>query len=158
MTQVELHVKTVQYRINCYPILFPKKERKRDSLSWARFINGILLAIQIRWKLAIRSEQILHMPRQLPQLPCHVQRFLAITLLKTRREQMEISIEFELRLKNSQWHGLLALVMNGIKTSRCTSCHTRAALKTKRDTNEHRLDIWLAYIDGLVQDCSNSSA
>ena len=34
------------------------------------------------------------------QLSCHAQNFVAITVLESRIEQNEISIEFELRWKN----------------------------------------------------------
>ena len=73
----------------------------------ARFTNGFLPAIQIRWKLrlaviplmAIRSQQIFAHATT-AQLSCHVQNFVAITVLESRWEWNEISIEFELRWKN----------------------------------------------------------
>ena len=73
----------------------------------ARFTNGFLPAIQIRWKLrlavipllAIRSRQIFAHATT-AQLSCHVQNFVAITLLDSRWEWNEISIEFEMRWKN----------------------------------------------------------
>ena len=72
----------------------------------ARFTNGFLPVIQIRWKirlaitplLAIRSQQIFaHVTTA--RLSCHVQKFVAITVLESRWEWNEISIEFELRWK-----------------------------------------------------------
>ena len=59
-------------------------------------------AIQIRWKLrlaitpslAIRSQQIFAHATT-AQLSCHVQNFVAITVLESRREWNEIFIEFE---------------------------------------------------------------
>ena len=73
----------------------------------ARFTNDFLPAIQIRWKLclavipfvAIRSQQIFAHATT-AQLSCHVQNFAAITVLESRWERIEISIEFELRWKN----------------------------------------------------------
>ena len=73
----------------------------------ARFTNDFLPAIQIRWKLrlavipllAIRSQQIFAHATT-AQLSCHVQNFVAITVLESRWEWNEISIEFELRWKN----------------------------------------------------------
>ena len=73
----------------------------------ARFTNDFLPAIQIRWKfrlavillLAIRSQQIFAHATT-AQLSCHVQNFVAITVLELRWEWNEISIEFELRWKN----------------------------------------------------------
>ena len=71
------------------------------SVSLAIFLP----AIQIRWKIrlaliplmAIKSQQILYMPRPTAQLSCHVQNFVAMTVLEPRWEWNEISIEFELR-------------------------------------------------------------
>ena len=68
----------------------------------ARFTNDFLPAIQIRWKLrlavipllAIRSQQIF------AHATTAVQNFVAITVLESRWEWNEISIEFELRWKN----------------------------------------------------------
>ena len=62
---------------------------------------------QIQWKLrlavtpllAIRSQQIFAHATTV-QLSCHVQNFVAITVLELRWEWNEISIEFELRWKN----------------------------------------------------------
>ena len=73
----------------------------------ARFTNDFLPAIYIRWKirlaaiplLAIRSQQIFAHATT-AQLSCHVQNFVAITVLESRWEWNEISIEFELRWKN----------------------------------------------------------
>ena len=73
----------------------------------SRFTNDFLPAIQIRWKfrpaiillLAIRSQQIVAHATT-AQLSCHVQNFVAITILELRWERNEISIEFELRWKN----------------------------------------------------------
>ena len=75
--------------------------------SGARFTNDILPAIQTRWKLrlavipllAIRSQQIFAHATT-AQLSCHVQNFVAITVLASRWEWNEISIEFELRWKS----------------------------------------------------------
>ena len=73
----------------------------------ARFTNGFLPAIQIRSKfrlattplLAIRSQQIFAHATT-AQLSCHVQNFVAITVLESRWEWKEMSIEIELRWKN----------------------------------------------------------
>ena len=73
----------------------------------ARFTNEFLPEIQIRWKihlavillLAIRSQQIFAHATT-AQLSCHVQNFVAITVLEFRWQLNEISIEFELRWKN----------------------------------------------------------
>ena len=73
----------------------------------ASFTSGFLPAIQIRWKLrlaitpllAIRSQQIFAHATT-AQLSCHVKHFVAITVLESRWEWNEISIEFELRWKN----------------------------------------------------------
>ena len=73
----------------------------------ARFTNDFLPAIQIRWKLrlavilllAIRSQQIFAHATT-AQLSCHVQNFVAITVLESRGEWNEISIEYELRWKH----------------------------------------------------------
>ena len=73
----------------------------------ARFTNGFFPAIQIRWKfrlvitplLAIRSQQIFAHATT-AQLSCRVQNFVAITVLESRWEWNDISIEFELRWKN----------------------------------------------------------
>ena len=73
----------------------------------ARFTNGFLPVIQIRWKLrlavipllAIRSQQIFAHATT-AQLSCHVQNFVAITLFESRWERNVISIEFELRWKS----------------------------------------------------------
>ena len=70
----------------------------------ARFTYDFLPAIQIRWKLrlvitpllAIRSQQIFAHATT-AQLSCHVQNFVAITVLELRWEWNENSIEFELR-------------------------------------------------------------
>ena len=75
-------------------------------------------AIQIRWKfrraviplLANRSQQIFAHDTT-AQLSCHVQNVVAITLLESRSEWNEISIEFELRWKNHQWNGALSLIL-----------------------------------------------
>ena len=80
------------------------------QLTWrsgALFTNDFLPAIQIRWKLrlavipllAIRSQQIFAHATT-AQLSCHVQNFVVITVLESRWEWNEISIEFELRWKN----------------------------------------------------------
>ena len=71
-----------------------------------RFTNGFLPVIQIRWKLrlalipllAIRSQHVFAHATT-AQLSCHAQNFVAITVLKSRWEWNEISIEFELRWK-----------------------------------------------------------
>ena len=76
-------------------------------LPGARFTNDFLPAIQIRWKLrlalipllAIRSQQIFAHATT-AQLSCHVQNFVAITVLESRWERNVISIEFQLRWKN----------------------------------------------------------
>ena len=68
----------------------------------ARFTNDFLPTIQIWWKLhlaviplpAIKSQQIF------AHASCHVQNFVAITVLESRWERNVISIEFELRWKN----------------------------------------------------------
>ena len=73
----------------------------------ARFTTDFLPAIQIRWKphlaaiplLAIRSRQFFAHATT-AQLSCHVQNFITITVLESRWEWNEISIEFELRWKN----------------------------------------------------------
>ena len=73
----------------------------------ACFINDFLPAIQIWWRLrlavipllAIRSQQIFAHATT-AQLSCHVQNFVAITVLELRWVWNEISIEFELRWKN----------------------------------------------------------
>ena len=73
----------------------------------AHFTNGFLPAIQIRRKLciaiipllAIWSQQIIAHATT-AQLSCHVQNFVATTVLVSRWEWNEISIEFELRWKN----------------------------------------------------------
>ena len=73
----------------------------------ARFTNDFSPAIQIRWKirlaviplLAIRSQQIFAHATT-AQLSCHVQNFVAITVLESRWEWNEISIDLELRWKN----------------------------------------------------------
>ena len=73
----------------------------------ARFNNDFLPAIQIRWKLhlavipllAIRLQQIFAHATT-AQLSCHVQNFVAITVLESRWEWNDISIKFELRWKN----------------------------------------------------------
>ena len=78
----------------------------------ARFTNDVLPAIQIRWKLrlavipllVIRSQQIFAHATT-AQLSCHVQNIVAITVLESRWECNEISIEFELRWKNRYWDG-----------------------------------------------------
>ena len=75
-----------------------------------------LPAIHIRWKfrlaviplLAIRSQQIFAHATT-AQLSCHVQNFVAITVLESRWEWNEISNEFELRSKNREWNGALLL-------------------------------------------------
>ena len=72
----------------------------------ARFINDFWPAIQIRWKLrivvipllAIKSRQIFAHATT-AQLSCHVQNFVAITVLELMWEWNEISTEFELRWK-----------------------------------------------------------
>ena len=73
----------------------------------ARFTNGFLSAIQIRWKRrlaviplrAIRSRQFFAHATT-AQLSCHKQNFVAITLLDSRWECNEISIKFEMRWKS----------------------------------------------------------
>ena len=73
----------------------------------ARFTNEFLLAIQIRSKFRLAVIPLLD-PRSpqsfahatTAQLSCHVQNFVAITLLESMWEWNEISIEFELRWKN----------------------------------------------------------
>ena len=70
----------------------------------ASFTNVFLPVIQIRWKfrlaitqlLAIRSQHIFA-HAMTAQLSCHIQNFVAITVLESRWEWNEISIEFELR-------------------------------------------------------------
>ena len=71
-----------------------------------RFINDFVAAIEIRWKLwlalisllAIRSQQgFAHATTT--QLSCHVQNFVAITVLESRGEWNEIFIKIELRWK-----------------------------------------------------------
>ena len=79
-----------------------------------RFTNGFVPAIQIRWKLrlsitpllAIRSQQIFAHATT-AQLSCHVNNFVAITVLESRWEWNEIFIELELRRKNRWWNGPL---------------------------------------------------
>ena len=80
----------------------------------ARLTNGFLPVIQIRWKirlaviplLAIISRQFFaHVTTA--RLSCHVQKFVAITVLESRWEWNEISIEFELRWKRRLWNGPL---------------------------------------------------
>ena len=71
----------------------------------ACFTNDYLPAIQMRWKsrlvviplLAIRSQQIFAHATT-AQLSCHLQNFVAITVLKLRWEWNEISIEFDGKL------------------------------------------------------------
>ena len=83
----------------------------------ARFTNGFLPAIQIRWKLrlavipllAIRSRQTFAHATT-AQLSCHVQNFVAITVLESMWEWNTISIEFELRWKKRYWNGALVKV------------------------------------------------
>ena len=78
-----------------------------ENWTGARFTNDFLPAIQIRWKLrldvipllAFRSQQIFAHATT-AQLFCHVQNIVAITVLESRWECNEISIEFELRWKN----------------------------------------------------------
>ena len=73
-----------------------------DYCPGARFTNDFLPAIQIRWKLclavipllAIRLQQIFAHATT-AQLSCHVQNFVAITVLELRWEWSEISIEFD---------------------------------------------------------------
>ena len=73
----------------------------------ARFTNGFLPAIQIRWKLHLATIPLLAIRSQrnfahatTAQLSCHVQHFVAITVSESRWEWNGISIEFELRWKN----------------------------------------------------------
>ena len=80
------------------------------------FTYDFLPAIQIRWKLrlavipllAIKSQQIF-VHATTAQLSCHVQNFVAITVVESKCEWNEISIEFELRWKNRLWNGALEL-------------------------------------------------
>ena len=82
----------------------PTEDKRQPG---AHFTNDFLPAIQIRWKLrlavipllAIKSQQIFAHATT-AQLSCHVQNFVAITLLESTWEWNEISIEFELRWKN----------------------------------------------------------
>ena len=67
----------------------------------ARFTNDFLPAIQIRWKLRLAVIPLLAISTQqifahatTAQLSCHVQNFVAITVLESRWEWNEISIEF----------------------------------------------------------------
>ena len=86
-------------------VLLPNKSNLfYQGYTGARFTNGLLPSIQIRWKLcpavilllAIRSQQnFAHATTA--QLSCHVQKFVAITTLRLRWEWNTISIEFELR-------------------------------------------------------------
>ena len=83
-----------------------------ENRAGALVTNGFLPAIQIWWKLhlavipllAIRSRQILAHART-AQLSCHVQNFVAITLLDSRWEWNDISIGFEMRWKKRLWNG-----------------------------------------------------
>ena len=69
----------------------------------------ILLAIQIWWKLRIDVSAVIQLlatrsqqsfaHATTAQLSCHVQNFVAITLLESRWDQNEISIECDLRWK-----------------------------------------------------------
>ena len=76
------------------------------SRTGARFTNGFLPAIQIRWKLrlsitpllAIRSQQIFARATT-AQLSCHVQNFVELIVLELRWGWNEIFIEFQLRWK-----------------------------------------------------------
>ena len=43
-------------------------------------------------------------------MSCHVQNFVTITVLESRWEWNEISIEFELRWKNRQWNGAQGVI------------------------------------------------
>ena len=69
-------------------------------------LKFFLPAIQIRWKLrlaiipllVVRSQQIFAHATT-AQLSCHAQNVIAITVLESRWEWNEISIEFELRWK-----------------------------------------------------------
>ena len=71
-------------------------------LTGARFTNVFLPAIQIRWKLclavipllAIRSQQFFAHATT-AQLSCHVQNFVAITLLDWKWEWNKISLKFD---------------------------------------------------------------
>ena len=87
--------------------------------SGARFTNGFLPAIQIRLKLSLTIIPLLAIISQqisahatTAQLSCHVQNFVAITVLESRREWNEISIEFELRWQNRKWNGPLVQVFD----------------------------------------------
>ena len=88
--------------------------------SWGPFHWRFLPAIQIRWKLclavipllAIRSRQMFAHATT-AQLSCHVQNIVAITLLDSRLEWNEISIELEMRRKTvsetGPWSGCVYL-------------------------------------------------
>ena len=84
----------------------------RPAALWTEALGPVALpfslpAIQIRWKLglaitpslAIRSQQIFAHATT-AQLSCHVQNFVAITVLESRWEWNKIFIEFELRWVN----------------------------------------------------------
>ena len=72
----------------------------------ARFTNDFLPAIQIRWKFRLAVIPLMDIKSRhifahatTAQLSCHVQNFVAITVLEPKWEWNEISIEFELRWK-----------------------------------------------------------
>ena len=85
------------------------------------FTNTFTITIQIQWKIhfavilsmAIISPQILaHGTTAWPS--CHVQKFVAISLLKCGWNQTEISIKFELGLKNCLWNGRQTSMCYGV--------------------------------------------
>ena len=87
------------------------KLARNISASWARFTNNFSIVIQIRWKIDLSvtsawcSISLNFAHATTAQLSCHVQNFIAITLLYRRWQQNEISIEFELRWENRSWNG-----------------------------------------------------
>ena len=112
-----------QYDMRCIVYIFPfiviascggnVTKRNNDTLATithrpgAHFGNGILPAIQIRWKirlaviplLVIKSQQFFA-HAMTAELSCHVKNFVAVTLAESRWEWKELFIEFELQWKN----------------------------------------------------------
>ena len=95
----------------------------QDVLIWpygkpgACFTKDFLPTFQIWWKLCLAVIPLLaNRPQQIfahvttAQLSCHVQNFAAVTVLESRWEWNEISIEFELRWKNREWNGALYVI------------------------------------------------
>ena len=120
--------------VKCTKWMYPGSRFTIDFCSWCKFDgNSALLIFHYG-----PSDRNIFCTLHDTHLSCHLQNFVVITLLESRWEWNEISIEYELRCKQRLWNDTTGIV-----------CTTRA-IKTRSEN-------WLLTVKTIMRYHGNAS-